>query len=116
LYCLGYWAQLNLGNPVSFHSDQVYAEWSSNEAIVRIERGRLDLFAVLAQIVNREQHFAFLKFKNWDPANWMSGFSPNEFIQISLMEDEKNVGDGVLLDKLDVFDTYDSILSKLFHL
>jgi len=46
----------------------------------------------------------------------MSGFSPNEFIQISLMEDEKNVGDGVLLDKLDVFDTYDSILSKLFHL
>jgi hypothetical protein len=57
---------LNLGNPIFFYSDQVYAEWSSNEAIVRIEQGRLDLLAILTQIVNREQQLdlIFSKFKN----------------------------------------------------
>lgn len=57
---------MNLGNPIFFYSDQEYAEWSSNKAIVRIEQGRLDLLAILTQIVNREQQLdlIFSKFKN----------------------------------------------------
>jgi len=102
---------LNLGNPIFFYSDQVYAEWSSNEAIVRIEQGRLDLLAILTQIVNREQQLdlIFSKFKNWDPAHGVAGFRPYEFVQISLMEHEEYVSDGILFYKLNVFNTYDSI-------
>ncbi len=53
--------------------------------------------------------FIFSKFKNWDPAHGVAGFRPYEFVQISLVEHEKYVSDWVLFDKLNVFNTDDSM-------